>query len=136
LSPPNYSIMTPALWPSYRNYPSRRVDLFLPSRKKEKVAQSYSTTAVQLTTRRIVKSAWPPFATQRTISFTPSTTTNNSWTSQPMSPQLMLPKMKTRSTEGSGGQRTPSALNTGAMRRIAPANLFCSSHRSQVPYAN
>jgi hypothetical protein len=28
-----------------------------------------------------------------------------------MSPQLMLPKMKMRSTEGSGGQRTPSVLN-------------------------
>jgi hypothetical protein len=37
--------------------PSRRVDLSLPSRKKEKVAQSYSTIAVQLTTRRIIKSA-------------------------------------------------------------------------------
>jgi hypothetical protein len=33
----------------------------------------------------------------------PSTTTNNSRMSQLMSPQLMLPKTKTRSTEGSRG---------------------------------
>jgi hypothetical protein len=33
----------------------------------------------------------------------PSTTTSNSQTSQQMSPQLMLPRMKTRSTNRSGG---------------------------------
>jgi hypothetical protein len=50
----------------------------------------------------------------------PSTTMNNSRISQPTSPQLMLPKMKMRSTEGSSRQRTPSALNTGATHRNAP----------------
>jgi hypothetical protein len=38
-----------------------------------------------------------------------------------MSPQLTLPKIKMRSTVGSGGQRTPSALNADALCRIAPA---------------
>jgi hypothetical protein len=121
LSPLNYTITSPALWPSCRNYPSSRVDLLLQSWNKEKVARSYSTTAVRLTTRRIIKSAWPPFATWRMMSWTPSMTTNNSRTSQPMSPQLKLPKMRMRSREGSGGRRTPSALNTGATCRIAPA---------------
>jgi hypothetical protein len=59
----------------------RRADLSLPSRKREKVAQSYSSTALQLTTRRIVKSSWPPFAIWRTTSWTPNRTTSNSWTS-------------------------------------------------------
>jgi hypothetical protein len=93
-----------------------------PIAEEGKVAQSYSSTDLGLTTRQIVKSVWPPFAMRRTTSCTPSTTMNNSRTSQPMSPQLMLPKMKTRSTEGSGGQRMPSALNAGATRRTALAH--------------
>jgi hypothetical protein len=121
LSPPNYLITSPALWPSCRNYLSRRVDPFLPLRKKERVVQSYSSAALGLTRRRIVKSAWPTFTTRRKTNWAPSTTTNNSRTSQPMSPQLTLPKMKTRSTEGFGEQKTPSALNAGATRRIASA---------------
>jgi hypothetical protein len=120
LSPPNYLIASPALWPSSRNYPSRRVDPFLPLRKKEKVAQSHSTTALGLTTSRIIKSTWPTFTMRRKTSWNPSTTMNNSRTSQPKSPQLALPKTKMRSTEGFGGQRTPSTRNAGATRRIAP----------------
>jgi hypothetical protein len=103
LSPSKYSITSPALWPSRRNYPSRRVDPSPLLRKKKKVAQSYSSTTLWLTTRRIVKSAWPHFATRRTTSWTPSTTMNNSRTSQLTSPPLMLPKTKTRTTKGSGG---------------------------------
>jgi hypothetical protein len=53
------------------NYPSRRVDPSLQLQKKEKVAQSYSSTALGLTTHRIVKSAWPPFAIRRKMSWTP-----------------------------------------------------------------
>jgi hypothetical protein len=39
----------------------------------------------------------------------------------------MLPKMKMRSTVGSGEQRTPSVLNAGATRRIALANQGIST---------
>jgi hypothetical protein len=52
---------------------------------------------------------------------------NNSRMSQPTSPQLTVPKMNTRSTEGSGEQRTPSALNAGAACRITPANQGTST---------
>jgi hypothetical protein len=52
-----------------------------PIAKEGESRQSYSSTALRLTTSRIIKFACPPFATRKMTGWTPSTTTSNSRTS-------------------------------------------------------
>jgi hypothetical protein len=73
------------------------------SPKGERAAQSYSSIAIRLTTCWIIKSTWLPFVMRMTMNRVPSTTKNYLRTCLPMSVWRTPPRMRTRSTKGSGG---------------------------------
>jgi hypothetical protein len=106
--------MIPALWPSHKNCLFRKASLSLPLWRREKAGQYSSTIAPTESCRRNATSTWPPSTSMATMmNQEESMMMNYSRISPRTRARQMSLKMKMRSTEESGGLRTPSVPSIG-----------------------